>query len=146
MNRSGNWINMRQPAWPKSNLSRHWLNLKVLQTSKALKLYTILSSISVTNCFAPMFKRKLDKCMINYDNQFRRFNEMLTNWHWMSSGKNACIRDKWFCMTCSNNKIWTLVFVKKIAHLNRCVLKREITVLSIYKNVTYNVDVLCSTL
>ena len=48
----------------KSNLSRHLVNLKVLPTSKALKLYTSLSSTSKTNCFAPMFKRKLDICMI----------------------------------------------------------------------------------
>jgi hypothetical protein len=39
-------------------------------------------------------------------------------------------RGKWLYMTCSNNKISTLIFVKKFAHnqdsyLNRCVLKRE---------------------
>ena len=33
--------------------------------------------------------------------------------------KNSCIRSKWLCMACSNNKLWTLIFVKKIAHLTR---------------------------
>ena len=51
----------------KSSLSRHLLNLKVLPTSKALKLYTTLSSTSTTSCFAMMFKRKLGICMMNYD-------------------------------------------------------------------------------
>ena len=48
------------------------LNLKMLPTSKALKLYTTLSSTSTTNCFAPRFKRKLDKCMMNCDDHLRR--------------------------------------------------------------------------
>ena len=65
----------------KSNLSRHLLNLKVLLTSKALKFYTTLSSTSTTNCFALMFKRKLDRCMMNCDDHFRRFSEALTNYH-----------------------------------------------------------------
>ena len=46
---------------------------------KALKLYTTLSLTSSTKCFAPMFKRKLDICMMNCDNHLRRFNETLTN-------------------------------------------------------------------
>ena len=45
--------------------------------------------------------------------------DVSTNWHWMSSIKNSCIRGKWLCMTCSNKKVWTLIFVKKIAHLTR---------------------------
>ena len=111
-------INLRQPAWPKSSLTRRWLNLKVLLTSKALKLYTTLSLTLMTDCFAPMCKRKLDKCMMNCDDRLRCFSEMLTNWHWMSSKKIACIRGKWLCMTCSKNKVWTLIFVKKFAHLS----------------------------
>jgi hypothetical protein len=39
-------------------------------------LYITLSSTSTTSCLAPMFKRKLDKCMMNYDDRLRRFNEM----------------------------------------------------------------------
>ena len=57
------------------NLVRQLLNLKVLPTSKALKLYTTLSSTSMTNCFAMMFKQKLDKCMMICDDCLRRFNE-----------------------------------------------------------------------
>ena len=55
-----------------------------------------------------------------YDEQRRSaetFQQNVTNWHCMSSIKNACICNKWLYMTCSNNKIWTLVFVKRIAHL-----------------------------
>ena len=141
MNRNGKWINMRQPTWPKSNLSRLWLDLKVLQTSKVLKLYTTLSATSTTNRFAPTFKWKLDRCTMNCDDHLRHFNKTSTNWHWMSCEKNACIRDKGFCMTCSNNKVWTLIFVKKIAHLTGgCVLKWENNVLaiqSILSNVCY---------
>ena len=59
------------------SLSRHLLNMKVLLTSKALKLYTTLSSTSLTNCFAPMFKWKLHKCMMNCDDRLRCFNETL---------------------------------------------------------------------
>ena len=44
----------------KSRLPRLLLNLKVLPISKALKLYTTMSSTSTTNCFARMFKWKLD--------------------------------------------------------------------------------------
>jgi hypothetical protein len=36
----------------KTTLLRHLLNLKVLPTSKALKLYTPLSSTSTTDSFA----------------------------------------------------------------------------------------------
>ena len=56
---------LRQPqkknylSMTKSSLSRHILNLKVLLTSKALKLYTILSSTLTTNCFVPMFQTKV---------------------------------------------------------------------------------------
>ena len=39
----------------------------------------LLSSTSTTNCFAPMFKHKLDKCTMNRDNHLRRFNVTLTN-------------------------------------------------------------------
>ena len=74
---------------------------------------TTLSLTLTTNCFAPMLKRKLGRCMMNCDDHLRRFNETLINWHWMSSVKNSCIRGRWLCMTCSNNKIRTLIFVKK---------------------------------
>ena len=49
--------------------------------SKALKLYITLSSTSTTNCFALMFKWKLDRCMMNCDNHLRCFSETLTNQH-----------------------------------------------------------------
>ena len=52
---------------------------KVLLTSKALKLYTTLSLMSTTNCFALMFKQMLDKCMMHYDNCLRHFSKTLTN-------------------------------------------------------------------
>ena len=39
----------------------------------------LLSVTLTTNCFATMFKRKLDKYMMNCDNRLRRFNETLTN-------------------------------------------------------------------
>ena len=56
-----------------------FMNLKVLLPSKVLKLYTTLSSTSMTNCFVMMFKRKLDKCMMNCDGHLRCFIETLTN-------------------------------------------------------------------
>ena len=57
-----------------------FMNLKVLLTSKALKLYTTLFSCRVlTNCFVMMFKRKLNKCMMNCDDHLRCFIETLTN-------------------------------------------------------------------
>ena len=102
-----------------TSLSKHLLNLKVLQTSKALKLYTTLFSTLTTNFFALMLKQKLDSCMIKCDDRLRRFSKMLANQHWMSSVEYSCIRGKWLCMICSNNKVWTLIFVKKIAHLTR---------------------------
>ena len=56
----------------------------------------------------------------NRDDRLRRFNETLTNWHWMSSVKKSCICGKWPYTTFSNNKIWvTLTFVKKNCTLNR---------------------------
>ena len=103
----------------KSSLSRHLLNLKVLLTLRALKLYTSLSSTSTTNCFTPMFKRKLDRHMMNCDNRLRCLSETLTNWHWMLSVKNSSIRDTWLYMTCSDNKIWTMSFLRKHFALNR---------------------------
>ena len=44
-----------------------FMNLKVLPTLKALKLYTTLSLTSMINCFVMMFKLKLDKCIMNCD-------------------------------------------------------------------------------
>ena len=79
--------------------------------------YRALSSTLTTNCFASMFKRKSDKCMMNRDDHLRHFSETLTNRHQMSIVKNSCICDKWLCMTCSNNRIRTMIYVKKIAHL-----------------------------
>ena len=98
----------------KSSLLRHLLNLKVLPTSKALKLYIALSfyflcfflfflaqieyialsSTSMTDCFALMFKWKLDKCMMNCHHPLRRSSETSTNWHLMWSIKKLCIRNK----------------------------------------------------
>ena len=119
----------------KPSLSRHLLNLKVLPTSKALRLYTTLSSTSTTNCFARMLKQKLDRCTMICNDCSRRFSGTFTNRHWISSVKDSCIHDKWPCTTCSNNTIQTLIAVKKNCALNRdayligCVLKkREITV------------------
>ena len=39
----------------------------------------LLSLTSTTNCFAPMFKQKLDRCMMNCDDRLRRFSETSTN-------------------------------------------------------------------
>ena len=115
-----NQENMLQRIICCKSLSRHLLNLKMLPTSKPLKLYTTLFLTSTTNCFASVFKRKLPNiCMMNCDDRLRRFNGTLTNYHWMSSVKKSCICGKWLYITCSNNKIWTLIFVKKIAHLIR---------------------------
>jgi hypothetical protein len=108
---------LQQTIWCES-LSRHLLNLKVLLTSKALKLYITLSLTSTTNSFASMFKKKLSNIFVmNCDDRLRCFNEMLTNWHWMSSVKNSCIHGKWLYMTYSNNKVWTLFIVIRIVHL-----------------------------
>ena len=112
----------------KSNISRHLLNLKVLPTSKALKLRTTLSLTLTTNCCAPMFKRKLDMCMMNYNNHLRRFTETLTNCPLMSSIKKSCIRGKWLRMTCSNNKMWTQFLSKTLCTQPGCVLNWENTV------------------
>ena len=102
------------------SLPRHSLNLKVLLTSKALNLYTTLSSTSTTSCFALMFKQKPSNiCMMTCDDQLRLFSETLTNWHWMSSVKNSRIHRKWLCMTCLNNKVRTLISVKRNCTLNR---------------------------
>jgi hypothetical protein len=76
--------------------------------------------------------------MMNYNDHLRRYNETSTNRHLMSSIKKSCIHDKQLCMTCSNNKIWTLIFVKRNcalnqdAYLNGCILKREIKVAATY--------------
>ena len=51
-----NRVNILQGVICCESLSRHLLNLKVLLTSKALKLYTTLSSTLTTNCYGPMFK------------------------------------------------------------------------------------------
>ena len=63
----------------KSNILRQLLNLKVPPTSNALKPYTTLSSTSMTTCFAPRFKQKLDNCMMNCNDRSRLFNDILTN-------------------------------------------------------------------
>ena len=42
-------------------------------------------------------------------------NKLTLNFYY----KYSCICGKWLYMTCSNNKVWTLFFVKKIAHLTR---------------------------
>ena len=112
-------IEEEPPINEKIELFKIFVESEIASTSKALKLSTTMSLTSTTNCFAPMFKRKLDKCMINCYDRLRRFSETLTTWHWMSSVKKSCIRGKWLCMTCSNNETWTLIFVKKIAHLTR---------------------------
>ena len=39
----------------------------------------LLFLTSTTNCFAPKFKRKLDKCLMNCDDPLRHFNKTLTN-------------------------------------------------------------------
>ena len=39
----------------------------------------LLSSTSNTNCFAPMFKQKLDRCLMDCDDRLRRLSETLTN-------------------------------------------------------------------
>ena len=72
-------IEEEPPVDDETNLSRHLLNLRVLLTSEFLKLYTTQSSTSTTNCFAPMFKQKLDICMLKSDNHLKHFGETLTN-------------------------------------------------------------------
>ena len=67
------------PIYDKIQPIKTFMYLKVLPTSKALKLYTTLSSTSMTNCFVMMFKRELDKCMMNCDHHLRCFIETLTN-------------------------------------------------------------------
>ena len=133
---------LRQPhkknnlSMTKSSLLRHLLNLKVLPTSKALKLYTTLSETLTTNCFAPMFKRKLDKWMMNCDNCLRHFSETLTNRHWMSSVKThafAANEYAWHVQMIILNldfcpKNYTL---NGDAYLNECILKWEITAYTI---------------
>ena len=85
---------------------------------ETLKLYTTMYSIDIKDqLLCSMFKRKLDTCMMNCNEHLKRFSETLTNWHWMSSVKNSCTHGKWLSMTCSNNKVWTLNFVKEFAHL-----------------------------
>ena len=39
---------------------------------KGFEALHIMSSTLTTNCFAPMFKRMLDRCMMNCDNHLRR--------------------------------------------------------------------------
>ena len=133
--------NLRQHAWPKPNdvkslqswasrtrqASGRWggsmKSVKVLSKNDAnWRRTTYRDKIQLIKTFVKSksginFKRKLDRCMMNYDNHLRRFNETLTNWQWMSSVKNPCIHNKLLCMTCSNNKIWTMIFVKNFAHL-----------------------------
>ena len=89
----------------KSSLSRHLLNMKVLPTSKALKLYKTLSLTSTTNCFVAMFKRKLDIRMMNCDNRLRHFNETLTNYYLKSSVRTSCITSNHSTLTCLKNKV-----------------------------------------
>lgn len=101
----------------ETNLLSNLLNLKVLPACKGFEALHNLSSTSTTNCFAPMLKRKLDRYMMQCDDHLRCFSEMLRNWHWMSSVQNSCIYGKWLCITWSNNEVWTISFVKKIAHL-----------------------------
>ena len=72
---------------------RGWIG-KCYRLQRALKLYIALLSTSTSNCFAPMFKRKLDKCTMNCDDRLRHFNKTLTNQHWMSCAQNSCIHGK----------------------------------------------------
>ena len=48
---------------------------------------------------------------------FETFQRNVNNLKLNVKCKNSCIHGKWLYMTCSNNKVWTLIFVKKIAHL-----------------------------
>ena len=132
----------------KSSLSRHLLNLKVLPTSKILKLYMSLSSILMTNSFAPMFKQKLDGCMMMIcDNCLRRFNKILTHWCWMSSVKK--FMHSWQMTLHDMSKQWSMnpVFFQKKVHLNWdaylswCVHMREITVLKFTWYVTVLLEI-----
>ena len=67
------------PIDDKIQLIKTFVVSEVLPTSKALRLYTTLSSTLMTNCFAPILKRKPDTCMMNCDGHLRRFSETLTN-------------------------------------------------------------------
>ena len=134
----GHWWSSRNDAkwrgttyrWRNLAPSKHLLNLNVLPTSKALKLYTTLSLISTTNCVAPMYKRKLDNYMMNCGDRFKRFNETLTNWHWMSSVKyHAFVANDsaWHVQT-MKYEAWFIV-KKNLRTWLGCILKREITVM-----------------
>ena len=72
-------IEEEPPINDEIQLIKTFMNLKVLPTSKALKLYTTLFSTSMTNCFVMVFKRKLDKRMMNCDDHLRCFIETLIN-------------------------------------------------------------------
>ena len=108
---SGRWggsiKSMKVPSWKlwkwcelkknhllmtKSSLSRHSLNPKVLLNSKALKLCCFWHQqlVALLQCS----NGKLNKCIMNYDDRLRRFNETLTNRQWMSSIQNSCIHGK----------------------------------------------------
>ena len=112
---------------------------------KGFELYTTLSSTSTTDCFVTMFKRKLDKCLMNCADHLRRFNKTWTkNWHSMSNVTNSCFPNKWLCMTCPNNKIRTLIFVGKNcalrwdAYLNKCAHKPGNNVVRSKRNIQNN--------
>ena len=125
---------LREHIAIKSNLSRHLLNLKVLPTSKALKFYIALSSTSTTNCFALMFKRKLDRFMMKCDNRLGRFSEALIKWHSMSSikkfmcSRKMTLHDLFKQYRRNPNFCQKVRALNRDAYLNGCVLKREIIV------------------
>ena len=60
------------------SLSRHLLNLKVLLTSKALKLYTPLSN-NHDQLLCSDVQTEVIKHMMNFNDRFRRFNKTLAN-------------------------------------------------------------------
>ena len=70
-------IEEEPPIGDKIQHIETFVEFEVLPTSKALKLYATLSSTSTTNCFAMMFKWKLNNCMINCIDCLRRYNGTL---------------------------------------------------------------------
>ena len=107
--------------------------MKVLPTSKALKLYTTLSSTPTTDCFASMFERKLDRCMMNCDDRFETFywniNKLTLNvkcekfMHLRQMTLHGMLKEK----TMNPNFCHKNCALTRDACLNRCVLKREIS-------------------
>jgi hypothetical protein len=120
--RTINWENIlqRNPTY---------LHLKVLPTSKALKLShnTLLDINEQLFCSDVQTEAgwMYDELRQSFETFQHNISKLTFN---IKHKKNSCICDKWPCMTCSNPKFCQ----KKLrdAYLNMCRLKREITVIA----------------